>query len=140
MSYAHDRKVLRRFTKYPSDTQTVLVVRHATAGSKSRFSGDDTMRPLDKKGRAQAEALVGQLSAFGPTDVYAADRVRCHQTVEPLAEELGVTICNEPTLTEEAYAENPKRGRRRVLQLPTYTAHRDLHAGQGDSGSDRVVV
>jgi 8-oxo-(d)GTP phosphatase len=117
VSYSHDRKVLRRFAKFPADTQTVLVVRHGTAGSKSRFSGDDKMRPLDKKGRAQAEALVGQLSAFGPTDVYAADRVRCHQTVEPLAEELGVVIGNEPTLTEEAYADNPKPGRRRVLQI-----------------------
>jgi 8-oxo-dGTP pyrophosphatase MutT (NUDIX family) len=117
VSYPYDRKVLRRFAKFPADTQTVLVVRHGTAGSKSRFSGDDKMRPLDKKGRAQAEALVGQLAAFAPTDVYAADRVRCHQTVEPLAEELGVIICNEPTLTEEAYADNAKRGRRRILQI-----------------------
>ncbi len=117
VSYDHDRKILRRFAKLPADTQTVLVVRHGTAGSKSRFSGDDKMRPLDKRGRAQAEALVGQLSAFDPTDVYAADRLRCHQTVEPLAEEMGVVICNEPTLTEEAYADNAKRGRRRVLQI-----------------------
>ena len=117
VSYAYDRKVLRGWAKEPVDTQSVLVVRHGSAGSKSRFSGDDKIRPLDKKGRAQAEALVAQLSAFGPTDVYAADRVRCHQTVEPLAEELGVTINNEPTLTEEAYADNPKRGRRRVLQI-----------------------
>jgi 8-oxo-(d)GTP phosphatase len=117
VTYSHDRKVLRRFAKLPADTQTVLVVRHGTAGSKSRFSGDDKMRPLDKKGRAQAEALVAQLSAFGPTDVYAADRLRCYQTVEPLAEELGVTICNEPALTEEAYADNAKRGRKRILQI-----------------------
>jgi 8-oxo-dGTP diphosphatase len=117
VSYAYDRKVLRRWAKEPADTQSVLIVRHGSAGSKSRFSGDDKIRPLDKKGRAQAEALVAQLSAFGPTDVYAADRLRCHQTVEPLAEELGVTINNEPTLTEEAYADNPKRGRRRVLQI-----------------------
>ena len=117
LSYEHDRKVLHRFVEHPADTHTVLVVRHGTAGSKSRFSGQDTNRALDKKGRAQAEALVGQLLAFGPTEVYAADKVRCHQTVEPLAEELGVVIGNEPTLTAEAYAENPKRGRRRVLQI-----------------------
>ncbi|MBO0879274.1 MAG: histidine phosphatase family protein, partial [Mycobacterium sp.] len=92
-------------------------VRHGSAGSKARFAGDDAKRPLDKKGRAQAEALIGQLFAFGPTDVYAANRIRCHQTVEPLAEELGVIICNEPTLTEEAYAENPEGGRRRILQI-----------------------
>jgi 8-oxo-(d)GTP phosphatase len=117
VSYAYDRKVLQRWAKQRPDTQSVLIVRHGTAGSKSRFSGDDKIRPLDKKGRAQAEALVAQLSTFGPTDVYAADRVRCHQTVEPFAEELGVIISNEPTLTEEAYSDNPKRGRRRALQI-----------------------
>ncbi|MCW2663616.1 MAG: mutT1 [Mycobacterium sp.] len=117
LSYPHDRKMLRRFAKQPADTHTVLVVRHASAGRKSRFKGDDTKRPLDKKGRAQAEALVPQLLAFGASDVYAADRLRCHQTVEPLAEELGVTIHNEPTLTEEAYAKNPKRARHRVLRI-----------------------
>ncbi|WP_343603064.1 NUDIX hydrolase [Mycobacterium sp.] len=117
LSYAQDRKVLRRFAKYPADTATVLVVRHGTAGRKSKFRGDDTKRPLDKRGRAQAEALVGQLLAFGAGDVHAADRVRCHQTVEPLAQELDVVICNEPALTEEAYADNPKHGRRRVLQI-----------------------
>ncbi|KZS73171.1 NUDIX hydrolase [Mycobacterium kansasii] len=117
LDYAQDRKVLGRFAKQPADTKTVLVVRHGTAGSKSRFSGDDTKRPLDKKGRAQAEALVGQLLAFGATTVYAADRLRCHQTVQPLAEELGVSIHNERALTEEAYAKNPKQGRHRVLRI-----------------------
>lgn len=117
LGYAQDRKVLRRFAKQPADTKTVLVVRHGTAGSKARYHGDDTRRPLDKKGRAQAEALVAQLLAFGATDVYAADRVRCHQTVEPLAAELGVAIHNEPHLTEEAYAKNAKRGRQRALQI-----------------------
>jgi 8-oxo-dGTP pyrophosphatase MutT (NUDIX family)/broad specificity phosphatase PhoE len=117
LNYAQDRKMLRHFAKHPADTHTVLVVRHGTAGRKSRFSGDDTKRPLDKRGRAQAEALVPQLLAFGASDVYAADRLRCHQTVEPLAEELGVTIHNEATLTEEAYAKSPKRGRHRILRI-----------------------
>lgn len=117
LTYSHDRKLLRRFAKHPADTRTVLVVRHGTAGRKSRFKGDDTKRPLDKRGLAQAEALVPQLLAFGPTDVHAADRLRCQQTVEPLAEELGVTVLGEPSLTEESYAKNPKRGRHRVLQI-----------------------
>ncbi len=117
LGYPQDRKVLRRFNKRPADTSTVLVVRHATAGRKSRFSGDDTKRPLDKRGRAQAEALVPQLLAFGGSRVYAADRVRCHQTVEPLAEYLGLAVHNEPTLTEEAYAKNAKRARHRMLDI-----------------------
>jgi 8-oxo-dGTP diphosphatase len=117
LNYAQDRKVLRQFKKQPADTRTMLVVRHGTAGRKSRFSGDDTKRPLDKQGRAQAEALVGQLLAFGATNVRAASRVRCQQTVEPLAEELGVPIQDEPTLTEEAYAKSPKRARHRMLEI-----------------------
>ena len=69
---------------------TVLIVRHGTAGRKSRYKGDDRKRPLDKHGRAQAESLVGLLLAFGASDLHAASRVRCHQTIEPLAEELAV--------------------------------------------------
>jgi 8-oxo-(d)GTP phosphatase len=117
LGYPHDRKVLRRFTKQRADTRTLLVVRHGTAGTKARYKGDDRQRPLDKHGRAQAESLVWQLLAFGATDVYAADRTRCHQTVEPLADELGVTVGNEPALTEEAYADNRKRARQRVLEI-----------------------
>jgi 8-oxo-dGTP diphosphatase len=117
LDYTQDRKTLRRFGKRPANTHTVLVVRHGTAGRKSRFSGDDSKRPLDKRGRAQARALVPQLLAFGASDVYAADRLRCHQTVEPLAGELGVSIHNEPTLTEESYAKNPKRARHRMLSI-----------------------
>ncbi len=117
VQYAHDRKVLRRFAKQPADTKTILIVRHGTAGSKSRYKGDDRLRPLDKRGRAQAESLVGQLLAFGADTLYAADRVRCEQTLGPLAEELGVAIHNEPLLTEEAYADDRKPARRRVLEI-----------------------
>jgi 8-oxo-dGTP diphosphatase len=117
LQYAHDRKVLRRFVEHPADTRTVMIVRHGTAGTKARYKGDDAKRPLDKRGRAQAESLVGQLLAFGATSVHAAPRVRCFQTVEPLAEELGVTITDEPTLTEEAYADDRRAARHRMLDI-----------------------
>lgn len=117
LGYTYDRKILRRFAKFPADTQTVLVVRHGSAGRRSRFAGDDTLRPLDRKGRAQADSLTEQLLAFGATDVYSADRLRCQQTVQPLADKLGVAIGNEPTLTEEAYSDSPKKARRRVLEI-----------------------
>jgi 8-oxo-dGTP diphosphatase len=95
----------------------VLVVRHGTAGRRSRYKGDDRKRPLDKHGRAQAEALVGQLMAFGATTLYAADRVRCHQTIEPLAQELDQLVHNEPLLTEEAYSADHKATRKRVIEI-----------------------
>jgi 8-oxo-dGTP diphosphatase len=109
--------VLRRFTKVPADTKTVLIVRHGTAGRKKRYKGDDRNRPLDKHGRAQAELLVGQLLAFGPTSLYATDRLRCIQTIEPLADELGLDITLEPTLTEEAYLQDRAKARHRFLEI-----------------------
>ncbi len=43
-------KSVAALCKKPSDTKTVLIVRHGTAGRRSRFKGDDRKRPLDKKG------------------------------------------------------------------------------------------
>lgn len=117
LTYQYDRMLLEKFAELPADTQNVLIVRHGTAGIKSRYKGDDRNRPLDKRGRAQAESLVGQLMAFGATDIYAADRARCVQTVEPLAQELGVNISIESSLTEEAYAGDPQSAYDRVLEI-----------------------
>ena len=117
LTYRTDRKTLTRFAKMPADTQSVLIVRHGTAGRKARYTGDDRNRPLDARGRAQAESLVPQLLAFGASAIYAADRVRCSQTVEPLAREMDLPISLEASLTEEAYAEDPKATRRRILEI-----------------------
>ena len=141
LTYPHDREVLKAFTEQPADTTTVMIVRHGTAGIKSRYKGDDRSRPLDKNGRAQAESLAGQLMAFGATEVYAADRVRCIQTVEPLAQELGVTITAEADLTEEAYAARPgHRAQARRRDHRRWRDTRHLHTGQGDSLSAGVVA
>ena len=117
LSYPLDRKVLGRFLKRPFDTQTVLIVRHGTAGRKARYKGDDRGRPLDTAGRTQAKSLVPQLLEFGAAQIYAGDRVRCRQTVEPLAAQLTVPITAESKLTEEAYARSPKAAHRRVLEI-----------------------
>ena len=95
----------------------MLIIRHATAGRKARYKGDDTERPLDRNGRAQAKSLVPQLVAFGASSVYAADRARCVQTIDPLARKLDLPIAIEPTLTEEAYAADPEAARQRLLEI-----------------------
>lgn len=117
LQYAQDRKVLRRFTKAPANTDTTIIVRHARAGSRSKYKGDDSRRPLDKLGRAQAESLVSQLLAFGASELHAAPQVRCQQTLEPLAQEIGVQIGIEAALTEEAYHDDKKAARARVLEI-----------------------
>jgi len=117
LTYLYDRKVTAQFAGKPADTQTVLIIRHATAGRKGRYKGDDTERPLDRNGRAQAKSLVPQLVAFGASSLYAADRARCVQTIDPLARKLDLPIAIEPTLTEEAYAADPEAARQRLLEI-----------------------
>lgn len=73
----------------------VYLVRHAKAGSRSRYEGDDTERPLSDKGRAQAEALAARLATAGVTALLSSPYARCMQTLEPLSAELGLPI--EPT-------------------------------------------
>ncbi len=70
----------------------LLVVRHARAGRRSAFAGDDLERPLSTRGRAQAEWLVSLLSPFRPRRILSSPAVRCFATVQPLAEVLGVPI------------------------------------------------
>lgn len=117
LSYSQDRRVLREFTRLPADLDTLLLVRHAKAGSRSRYRGDDRLRPLDAEGRAQADALAAMLPAFGANEVHSADRTRCEQTVAPTAEALGVPIMTEPTLSEEAYRDDPVAAQRRIVDL-----------------------
>lgn len=64
---------------------TFYVVRHAKAGSRSHWTGDDRKRPLSKKGLNQAEALVGVLEPFPIVAIFTSPSLRCVQTVEPLA-------------------------------------------------------
>ncbi len=71
---------------------TVYLVRHGKAGSRHDWNGPDDERPLSKRGRRQAEALVDLLADRGIVSVFSSPSVRCVQTVEPLADKLGLGI------------------------------------------------
>ena len=71
-------------------TGSVLLVRHASAGSRGEWNGDDRLRPLDETGQDQADELVRLLSRFEVDDIVTADHVRCVETVQPLSESIGV--------------------------------------------------
>jgi 8-oxo-dGTP pyrophosphatase MutT (NUDIX family) len=130
LSYDRDRDLLRAFLALPPIDSVVLVVRHGRAGDRSAWSGDDRLRPLDASGRAQAETLR-MLAWFGPRRVFSADRVRCLQTVAPLAADLGVPVETEPALAEDAYAAKPGRAVRRLREIALYR-QRAVVCSQGD--------
>lgn len=106
LSYRRDQEVLDRFARGPSPSGLVLLVRHASAGSRSRWTGDDRQRPLDEKGWEQATGLVRLLSHFGVTELFSADYLRCEQTVQPLSEALDRAIKPEPLFSESGYPGN----------------------------------
>jgi 8-oxo-(d)GTP phosphatase len=103
LTHPRDREILERFVRGPAILRTVLLVRHAFAGSRADWTGDDRLRPLDERGRRQAEGLVRLLSRFEVLDIVSADFVRCVQTVEPLADSIGLSIKEEPLLSELGY-------------------------------------
>jgi phosphohistidine phosphatase SixA len=67
---------------------SVILLRHASAGKRDAWHGDDRLRPLDKRGRAQAVALRDLLRARGVRHVVSSPYVRCTQTVAPLELEI----------------------------------------------------
>lgn len=119
VSYALDRKILTRFAEATPVDSVVLLVRHAKAGDRREWDGDDTLRPLEKSGRTQAEMLVPMLRAFGVTRLHSAPRVRCEQTLAPLAHELGVDISDENALSDEAYLASPAASVERLVEIAT---------------------
>ncbi len=117
MTYDFDKAVLDTFSLERPDLTGLLLVRHARAGHRESFDGLDANRPLDAKGRRQADRLVAELLPFGPAMVHSAPVERCLATVEPLAAKLGVTIAMEPLLAEDAYRDDPAAARRRLVEL-----------------------
>ena len=80
--------------------RTFYVVRHAKAGSRSHWTGDDRLRPLSKKGQKQAEELVSVLEALPVAAIFSSPYLRCTQTVEPLSRARKVPVKSSIELAE----------------------------------------
>ena len=79
---------------------TSVLLRHASAGHRRDFEHDDHLRPLDGRGRRQSDELVELLRPFGVQRILSSHYVRCVQTVEPLAEALGLEVELDDRLKE----------------------------------------
>ena len=79
----------------------ILLVRHASAGDRYEWDGDDRLRPLDERGRRQADELVELLEQYEVTRLLSSPSLRCVQTVEPFAEARGLGIEVRDELSEQ---------------------------------------
>ena len=117
LSYTHDARLLERLLAPvgdvgPPDGDTVpcILLRHASAGRKGAWDGDDLQRPLDERGAAEAAILADLLGCFGVQRVISSAAERCVGTVRPYAERIGAVIETEPAFTiRAAGGQRPRR-------------------------------
>ncbi len=87
-----------------SQTGTIRLIRHAIAGDRASWKGNDQDRPLTKKGHRESLALAELLADLWIDRVVSSPYTRCVATVEPLAKTLGVQ-----TEIDERLGEDPPR-------------------------------
>jgi 8-oxo-dGTP diphosphatase len=85
---------------------SIYVVRHAKAGDRAEWKGDDRQRPLTKSGHRQADELAAWLKKEPIDAILSSPYLRCVQTLEPLAEQRKLAIQPRPDLEEGAGGES----------------------------------
>lgn len=75
-------------------------VRHAKAGDRAAWKGDDSLRPLSKEGRRQADSLARRLARLTTGNLVSSPYERCLQTVQPLS-----AVLRQPVLEDERLGE-----------------------------------
>jgi broad specificity phosphatase PhoE len=81
---------------------TIYIVRHAKAGSRREWPGDDDLRPLSPAGHMQAESIASALLDRSVTRIVSSPYVRCRQTVDPLGQQLRLPVELSDALAEGA--------------------------------------
>ena len=99
LSYPRDVVTLDEFAAGPVETVPLVLLRHASAGDKGAWSGDDLDRPLDARGADDAERLAELLACYGSFRVISSAAERCVATVRPYAVLAGAPVTIEPALT-----------------------------------------
>lgn len=80
----------------------LFLVRHAKAGNRSEWDGDDSTRPLTGKGRRQSIAIAERLAPLAAGSLVSSPFVRCVQTLEPLASLRDIAVVVDDRLAEGA--------------------------------------
>ncbi|HKD97655.1 MAG TPA: NUDIX domain-containing protein [Micromonosporaceae bacterium] len=134
LTYAHDRGLVAAFAALPRVTGVAVLVRHAKAGNRSDWAGEDDQRPLDEAGKRQVDALGPLLALFRPARVYAAPLVRCVDTVG----QIGLPVRRDTVFAEDTAAP-PKAVVARLRALVAESA-RIVVCSQGGVIPDAVAA
>jgi 8-oxo-dGTP diphosphatase len=102
LQYANDRAVLERAHDMVLDRSagSIHLVRHATAGVRDATDSQDDERPIDEHGKKQRTAIRDHLLAYPITRIGSSQLDRCVQTVQEIADTIGVPVEREIALGE----------------------------------------
>lgn len=121
----------------------LVVVRHARAGKRKEWEGDDRQRPLDERGRRQAAGLPELLASYPLDRIVSSGYLRCTQTLERLAHGRGLELELRPELEEGASREEALALLAELRDRAAVSTHGDvleqLFGSAGQKGSTRVV-
>lgn len=84
-----------------SRSAVIYLVRHAKAGERRVWTGEDIDRPLSRTGWKQSNAIARRLAKKQVTSLHSSAYVRCRQTLEPLGELLGLDVQEDKRLLED---------------------------------------
>ena len=97
LSYPHDADVIKSLQ--PRATVPLVLVRHASAGYRDDWAGQDRLRPLDAEGAMDALLLADLLACFAPrARVISSPALRCTESVRPYADGFGGSVEAEAVL------------------------------------------
>jgi 8-oxo-dGTP diphosphatase len=85
---------------------TVYLVRHAKAGDRHVWEGNDEDRPLSGRGRIQSRGLLKVLADAKFDRLLSSPYVRCMESLIPLAAQRGLAIEPVEALAEGAALED----------------------------------
>ena len=102
-TWERDRDSLRHFAVAHRPTTAVMLLRHASAGERKLWDGNDTDRPLDEYGMEQSTVLAPLLAAYAPGRLISSPAVRCLDTLAVFADERGVQVELDTAFSEDDY-------------------------------------
>ncbi len=126
----------------------LVLIPHADAGDRHKWTTDQDLRPLSKLGVTQAAALAEEVGRVDT--IISSPALRCIQTVEPIAEASQLQIALSEDLRETTFADevntwdswqlDPDWRAMLLAGDAIGRAFRVLASLDGRPGSQRVVV
>ena len=100
LTFEHDHALVEQCIQQPTTTPLILL-RHAKAMDRKDWSKKDAARPLNSRGRRQAQQVMPLLAAYGVQRLVSSGSTRCVSTITPYATKAGLKIDKHDELSEE---------------------------------------